>query len=208
MYTQRRRLRQGAYNLIASVVVLAAAFMAQEVRADTKSSQEYQIKAAFLYNIINFVDWPEEKDADSNNQITIGIIGKDPFENAFEPLKNKQAKSKKVLIKRYVGFKEPENSGNQIEAIRKCHLLFVCNSEKQQLEKIINIVKDHSVLVVGDMNDFLESGGIVNFVIEDQKVRFEINNKTAKHAKLTIRSKLLRLAKRVIDEETPQESEN
>jgi len=161
-----------------------------------------------LYNFINFVDWPKEKVTDSNNLITIGIIGTDPFGKAFEPLKNKQAKGKKVIIKRFISLKESEKSDNQIQAIRKCHLLFVCRSEKQQLRKIINIVKDHSVLLVGDMNDFLESGGIVNFVIENQKVRFEINNNAAKQAKLNIRSKLLRLAKKVIGEDTSDKPEN
>jgi len=87
-------------------------------------------------------------------------------------------------------------------------LLFICRSEKEQLGKIINIVKDHNVLTVGDMNDFLESGGIINFVIDDQKVRFEINNNAAKQEKLNIRSKLLRLAKKVIEEETSGKKNN
>lgn len=187
-----------------SLVLVAA----PRVRADSEKSKEYQIKAAFLYNFINFVDWPKEKVEDNDNLITIGIIGKDPFEQAFEPLKNKQAKGKKVLIKRFISFKESTLSTDQIEAIRKCHLLFICRSEKEQLRKIINIVKDHNVLTVGDMNDFLESGGIINFVIDDQKVRFEINNNSAKQAKLNIRSKLLRLAKKVIEEETSGKKNN
>jgi len=181
---------------------------APRVRADSEKSKEYQIKAAFLYNFINFVDWPKEKVEDNDNLITIGIIGKDPFEQAFEPLKNKQTKGKKVLIKRFISFKESTLSTDQVEAIRKCHLLFICRSEKEQLRKIINIVKDHNVLTVGDMNDFLESGGIINFVIDDQKVRFEINNNSAKQAKLNIRSKLLRLAKKVIEEETSGKKNN
>lgn len=170
--------------------------------ADPEKSKEYQIKAAFLYNFINFVDWPKEKVVDSNDLITIGIIGTDPFGRAFEPLKDKQVKGKKVQIKRYIGLKETTLSGDKVETIRKCHLLFICRSEKEHLKKVVNVVKDHSVLLVGDMDEFLESGGIINFVIEDQKVHFEINNTTAKKAKLSIRSKLLRLAKKVIEEET------
>jgi len=194
------------YNLV--VIALTIVVAAHTTRAESEHSQEYKIKAAFLYNFINFVDWPKEKVVDNNDLITVGIIGTDPFGKAFEPLNNKQAKGKKVLIKRFKGFEESIKSSNQIEAIRKCHLLFVCRSEKQQLKKIINIVKDHSVLTVGDMNDFLESDGIINFVIEDQKVSFEINNNTAKQAKLNIRSKLLRLAKKVIEEQTSDKTEN
>lgn len=206
--SDRYQMRIKPYILLLMLFSLVLV-VAPQVRAASEKSKEYQIKAAFLYNFINFVDWPKEKVVDNNDLITIGIIGTDPFGKAFEPLNNKQAKGKKVLIKRFKGLEESIKSSNQIEAIRKCHLLFVCRSEKQQLRKIINnIVKDHSVLTVGDMNDFLESGGIINFVIEDQKVRFEINNNTAKQTKLNIRSKLLRLAKKVIEEETTDKTEN
>jgi len=187
-----------AYILVVVVLVL---FIGSQARADPTASEEYQVKAAFLYNFVNFVDWPKEKVTDSNELITIGIIGSDPFGQAFEPLKNKQAKDKKVLIKQFVSLKESKLSSDQAEAVRKCHLLFVCSSEKEQLKEIINLVQGHSVLIVGDMDGFLESGGIVNFVIEDKKVHFEINNNAAKQSKLNIRSKLLRLAKRVIAED-------
>jgi len=192
------RIKPYILSLTLFSLVLVAA---PRVRADSEKSKEYQIKAAFLYNFINFVDWPKEKVEDNDNLITIGIIGKDPFKQAFEPLKNKQAKGKKVVIKRFISFKESTLSTDQVGAIRKCHSLFVCRSEKEQLEKIINLVKDYNVLIVGDMPDFLEPGGMINFVIEDKKVRFEINNAIAKQAKLNIRSKLLRLAKRVVEED-------
>jgi hypothetical protein len=182
------------------VLVLTLVVFVQTARAEPEQSQEYKVKAAFLYNFINFVDWPEEKPSDEKT-ITIGIIGSDPFGQAFEPLKNKQAKDKKVLIKRFISLKESKLSSDQIEAIRKCHLLFVCRSEKEQLKEIINLVQGHRVLTVGDMNGFLESGGMVNFIIEDTRICFEINNTVAKQAKLNIRSKLLRLAKRVIEED-------
>lgn len=173
-------------------------------RDEPSSVQEYQIKAAFLYNFINFVDWPEEKE-DSNNPIIIGIIGKDPFEKAFEPIKNKQVKGRKVLIKRFKDIEELKQTSEQIESVRKCYLLFVCYSEKKKLSEIINLVKDHSVLTVGDTKDFLESGGMINFLMEDKKVCFEINNNAAKQAELKIRSKLLRLAKRVIEEKPSED---
>lgn len=192
-------------------VVLAPALLVLPIvpkaRADTAPNKEQQIKAAFIYNFIKFVDWPKEKMADSNEPITIGIIGKDPFGKAFEPIKKKQVKGKKVVIKRFKGFEELKQSSEQIEAIRKCHLLFICSSKKN-LKEVINSVKDHSVLTVADIKGFLESGGIINFLIEDKKVRFEINNTAAKQAKLKIRSKLLRLAKRVIPEKPSEEAKN
>lgn len=193
------------------VLALLAGGLAPQARAH--HSPEYHVKAAFVYNFIRFVDWPKEKAADSNEAITIGVLGKDPFEDAFEPLKDKQAKGRKVVVKRFKGFEELKKSSqgdkselqHQIKALRKCYLLFICSSEEKALGDIITSVKDHPVLTVGDMPGFLEAGGIVNFVMEEKKVRFEINITAARHAKLKISSKLLRLAKRVVKEKPPKD---
>jgi hypothetical protein len=197
-----------AYNLIVLALALFMAAIATKARADSAASLEYQVKAAFLYNFIKFVDWPEEKTADGNEPIIIGIIGKDPFGSAFDPIKDDIVKDKKVVIKRFTGLEELKNSGEedkskphpQVEIIKKCHLLFICNSENKSLKETINLVQDHSVLTVADTQGFLESGGIINFVMEEKKVRFEINITAAKRAKLKIRSQLLKLAKRTIEE--------
>lgn len=198
-------------------VVLALALLVvaivPEALADSARSQEYQIKAAFLYNFIKFVEWPKEKFADSNEPITIGIIGKDPFGKAFEPLKNKKAKGRKIVVKRFKGFEElkeihgKDKAGLQreIKTIRKCHVLFICCSEKESQRDIINSVKAYSVLTVGESEVFFKSGGIINFQLEEKKVRFEINDMAAKRAKLKISSKLLRLAKRVVKERPPKD---
>jgi hypothetical protein len=177
------------------------------VRADSVKSKEYQIKAAFLYNFVKFVDWPKGKPSDEKT-ITIGIIGESPFGEAFEPLKDKEAKNKKVEIKLFRSVQESKLPDEQIEAIRRCHVLFICRSEAEQFGKIKDSLKGHSILTVGDMKDFLTSGGIINFVKEEEKVRFEINNTAAKKAKIEIRSKLLRLAKKVVDEQASNGARN
>lgn len=195
-------MRIRAYNLIVLALALCVTPTIPSAWADSTQSREYQVKAAFLYNFIKFVDWPEENLADSNEPITIGIIGKEPFGDAFEPIKDKLIKGKKAIVKRFKGLEELKKSAEehpQIEAIRQCHLLFICHSEKEKLEEIINCVQDHSVLTVGDMKGFLKSGGIINFIMEGKKIRFEINVTAAKRAKLKIRSQLLRLAKKVIE---------
>jgi hypothetical protein len=202
-------MRIRAYKLIVLILALFVTPFVSKVRADTTASREYQVKAAFLYNFMNFVDWPEEKLSDSNEPIIIGIIGSDPFGDAFEPVKNKKVKGKNVVIRRFEGLKEQKESdekdreelNQEIEAIRECHVLFICRSEEKKLKKTINLVKENNVLTVSDIEGFLEAGGIINFVTEDQKVRFEINVTAAKRAKVKIRSQLLRLAKRVVEEE-------
>jgi hypothetical protein len=186
------------------IFMILALFAAPQGRAESTSVREYQVKAAFLYNFIMFIDWPEEKMPASNEPIIIGIIGKDPFENAFDPVKDKLAKDRKVVVKRFKGLEELKKAGEaefnqQIEAIKKCHLLFICLSEEKVVKEITDLVKNNNILIVGDMPKFLEAGGgIINFVLEEQKVRFEVDATAAKQAGLKIRSQLLRLATRVI----------
>ncbi|MBN2271349.1 MAG: YfiR family protein [Sedimentisphaerales bacterium] len=176
------------------------------LRAETESSQEYKVKAAFLYNFINFVDWPKEKMGEPNEPILLGIIGKDPFANAFEPVKNKQIKNRKVVVKRLKSVAELKKLGPSaedelarlIDAAKKCHLVFVCSSEQECLKDILSPLKDLPILTVADTKDFLQAGGIVNFVMIDNKVRFEISDAAAKLARLKLRSQLLRLAAKVV----------
>ena len=202
-------------------VVLALALFVMPIAAraqdDSEQSREYKIKAAFLYNFIKFVDWPKEKIGDSNEPVIIGIICKHVghIGEAIEPVKDKKAKGRNIVVKRFGSFEELKKSGRKdkaelarkIKALTKCHLLFICSSEEKNFKEIINLVKDHNVLTVGETKGFLESGGIINFLMEEKKVRFEVNITAAERAKVEIRSKLLRLAKRVVKEDTAREKQ-
>ncbi len=175
------------------------------VRGDETANLEYQIKAAFLYNFLKFVEWPKSKTREEDKPIIIGIIGKDVFQGAFENLKDKTIEGKKVVIKQYKGISELDNSSQkhpQIETIRKSHMLFICPSEKNYMRIILESVKEQGILTVADTKGFLEAGGIINLMMEEKKVRFEINMIAAKQSGITIRSQLLRLAKKVIKQET------
>jgi hypothetical protein len=88
----------------------------------------------------------------------------------------------------------------KLEALKQCHVLFICESEKKHFKEINELLRHHSVLTVSDTNEFLKSGGMINFILERSKVRFEVNLTAAEKAKLDIRSQLLRLAKTVIRE--------
>jgi len=192
------------YILLFLSIVLQITPAAAQSKSDSEIGREYQIKAAFVYNFIKFVDWPQDKTEGQNEPIMIGIIGKDPFGGAFEPITSKQIKGKKSLISRFESFKQLKESSeadkSKIESLRKCHLLFICSSEKENLTDIIRLVNKYNVLTVGDMPGVLESGGIINFLVRENKVHFEINLVAARQSNLKIRSQLLRLATKVIDE--------
>lgn len=184
----------------------------------TALSKEYQVKAAFIYNFIKFIEWPEpagaeadQKGDDSTEPITIGIIGENPFGKAFEAITKKKIQNRQVVIKHFVGFaknniKYREDGKTKYkykdaDALKACQVLFVSPSETEYYKEIVDIVKDNCVLTIGEVKDFLDTGGIIRFVTEEKKVKFEINLIAAENAQLKIRSKLLRLAKRVVKKE-------
>jgi hypothetical protein len=154
-----------------------------------------------MYNFLKFVDWPEEKTAKTGNQITIGIIGQDPFGAAADILKGKKVEERDVVLKRIDSLqqlKDAADTNAQMDILKKCHLLFICQSERKNTKEIFDILKNNGVLTVSDTQGFIEDGGAINFVIEDNKVRFDINLTASEKAGLKIRSQLLRLAKKVI----------
>lgn len=203
-------MKNTAYILVIFILLMEF-FIAPAMAADSKQNREQQIKAAFLYNFIKFIDWPEEKMADSNEPIIIGIIGSEDFINAFKPVKNKKIKKRNISVKYFAGFEKLGESekvddpqwDQKIKKLKTCHVLFICTCNTVRtgnLTKIIKSLKNSPILTVSETDDFLESGGIINFLMEGKKVRFEINNSAAKQAKLKISSKLLRLARRVVKE--------
>ena len=197
--------------LFVPLVVLLGCLWVSNAYPETKSAQyqEYEVKAAFIYNFLKFVDWPEEKMTKNGNQIIIGIIGEDPFGQAVDIFKDKTVENRTLTIKRFEGLRqlketaEKDKSANEkLEALKTCHLLFICPSERKQIREIIDFVGQNGVLTVGDTDEIIKSGGIIGFVMEDNKIRFDINLTAAEKTGLKIRSQLLRLAKRVIKDES------
>jgi hypothetical protein len=156
----------------------------QAVRAQTMS--EYKVKAAFLCNFVNFVEWPSQTFKTPNEPITICVLGEDPFGNALTEVIREIKLNGRGFVERHIAGKE--------EA-RACQILFISSSERNQLRGITKEVGGLSVLTVGDTRGFAQQGIIVNFVLQDNRVRFEFNTDAADRAHLKISSKLLSLAK-------------
>jgi hypothetical protein len=184
------------------VIVLAIAGT-QTGRAENVVYNEHQVKAAFLYNFIKFSEWPRNKPAEPNT-IIIGLLGDHPFKDAFDAVKDKPIDDKRLIIRDFGKFnqyiKDSENKvqlTKEAEQLKKCHLLFVCDSEWAYTREIIEAVQGSNVLTVGETADFIDLGGIITFVPANDKIAFEINTKAAKQAKIQINTRVLRLAKRI-----------
>jgi YfiR/HmsC-like len=151
-----------------------------------QASNEYQVKAAFLYNFAKFVDWPAEAFGDRNAQLVICVVGDDPFGGALDQAINgKSIGGRSLAVRRLKWGQE----------LRSCHVLYISSSERKRLAQIIQSLRGASVLTVGEMGEFAQQGGIINFIWEANKVRFEINSQGSDQARLKISSKLLSLAK-------------
>lgn len=190
------------------IVLVIALFAAAQSVAGSAPSSEYQVKAVFLYKLVMFVNWPAEKMGEANEPIIMGIIGQNPFGNA-DIISGERVGERKLIVRWFKTFEELKKNeaelNQEIEALKKCHLLFFCASEKNSIGEIMKAIQGAHVLTVGDMSGFLESDGVINFIIRDEKVCFEINVAAAKKAGLEIRSQLLRLAKRVIGEDAAKD---
>ena len=177
----------GGYAPLVARIILFSLLLVFGFKAQAQDAAptEYQIKAAFLYNFAKFVEWPPEAFATPTSPIVIGVLGDNVFGNNLQ-----QTINNKVLNNRPLQFKEFHSV---IEATN-CHILFISTSEKARFQKIMEGLRGSSVLTVSETPEFIGAGGMINFMLEANKIRFQINDEAAKKAGLKISSKLLSLA--------------
>lgn len=145
---------------------------------------EYTLKSALILNFARFTDWPPEAFADSTDTLHICIVGDDAIVDAFAGIEGKRIGERRLAVRKVRSTRRLEN----------CHLLFVSGSNRGRLPQIFAAVKGKPVLTIGEMADFAESGGIINFVKSGGKMRFKVNLDAARRAGLKISSRILKLA--------------
>lgn len=146
---------------------------------------EYQVKAAYLYNFAKFVEWPSDAFSDAKAPFVLGILGEDPFGNAFDSVRDKPVKGRIFVVKKF----------HDVRTITACHILFVSASEKGRWHPIFKALQHKQVLLVGDAEGFARAGGTVNFVIVNKTVSLEVNVDIAARDGLTFNSRILNMAR-------------
>jgi hypothetical protein len=155
------------------------------MKAQATVPLEYQVKATFLYNFSKLTEWPPETFSENTAELVIGIVGEDPFGGAIEKLaEDERQHGRKLVIKRL----------RWNEELKPCHVLFVSRSEKKHLRAILANVDGAGVLTVSEIEGFAASGGMIEFVFDDNRIRFDINREAALRGNLKISSRLLALA--------------
>ena len=146
--------------------------------------EEYQIKAAFLYNFARLVDWPRAP----AGPVVIAILGQDPFGEVLDrAINGKTIGGRPLIVRRQLRTAE----------LKDCRILFVASSEKKRVAPILSGLRGAAVLTIGEFEGFLEQGGGVNFTVENDRVRFDVNLRAAREAGLQISARLLNLARLV-----------
>ena len=155
------------------------------IHAEAPVADEYPVKAAFLFNFAKFVEWPTDAFKGPEDPIAICVLGQNPFGGALEDVVRN-----KIVANRGFQVRDVANA----QQASKCQIVFVTASERKRFRSLMEDLKGHSILTVGEADDFTASGGVINFKLKDARVRIEIDAGAAERAKLHISSKLLSLA--------------
>ena len=156
--------------------------------AEGQAADEYQVKAAYMYNFAKFVDWPAQTFENAAQPIVFCVLGRTPLSQALQ-----EALSGKVVDHRPLVFRQL----TEAKQAGKCQVVFIGMADKKQLRAALEEVKTHSVLTVGDADGFTNEGGIIRFVLEMDRIRLEFNLDAADEAKVHISAKLLSLGKTI-----------
>lgn len=184
-HTRWRRLPCG----VALVAIVSWLFLAvSSLHGQQPKASEFQVKAAYLYNFGRFVQWPDESGADRRESFEICVLGADPFGQALDAtLAGGTIDGKSVMAKRIT---KPQD-------VNSCRILFISSSEEGHLKEDLAALDKTRVLTVSDIPRFSERGGMIGFILEGNRVRFDVNLDSAHGAGLTLSSELLRVATNV-----------
>jgi YfiR/HmsC-like len=166
-------------------LIMLTALLAMPCRADGPS-REYQVKAAFIYNFTQFIDWPSDAFSDDKAPFVVGVIGDDPFSGALEKaMADKAVGNHPIVIKHFA----------TVADLGACQLLFIPASQDASLNSILAKVGNSPELTVGESDGFMPSGGAIRFFLEDGRMRFQLNPDVCDAMRLKVSAKLMKLAR-------------
>jgi hypothetical protein len=169
-------MRRAMFRAAAAVLASGLAWPAGSPGGD---ELEYQVKAAFLFNFLKFVEWPA---AAADSPWVIGVLGHDPFGDVLDQtVLGKVINGRRVEIRRY----------SRLNDVKDCNVLFIGRVEFEHS----GVPVQKGLLTVGETPGFLKSGGIINFYLEDKHLRFEIRATAAHSAGLQVSSQLMKLGR-------------
>jgi hypothetical protein len=166
-------------------LVTAFLFVSATAAQQRTDSSEAAVKAAFLYNFTKFVEWPDSAFPQPAAPFLVCAFADTAFRAELEGiLRNEQVHGRSIAV-----------APASLEDARGCHIAYFAQSEAERQGRMLDALKRAPVLTVGEGRRFLEQGGVVAFLLENNRVRFSVSKANADQAGLSISSKLLRVAR-------------
>ncbi len=177
---------------IGALLLLVLALVLAQLRGDGRAEErptyapaEYQVKAAFVYNFMKFVEWPSGEQL-TGQTLAVCILGDVPLA-PFEELNGREIMGRRIAVKELASPKDA----------RSCQILFIAESRSAGLAGVLDAVGGAPVLTIGDTEGFAKRGVMINMYLENKHVRFEVNAESSRAAGLRISAKLMKLAGKV-----------
>ena len=168
-----------------ALLKVVAALMSALLLVQSPRASEYQVKAVFLFNFGQFVEWPAVATPDPQMPVIIGILGEDPLGTFLdETVRGEHLGLRPFEIRRY----------RELTGIEACNILFINRTENERVAPILAALRNRPILTVSDGDDFAKRGGMIQFVSDKNRIRLRINLEAAQAANIVISSKLLRVA--------------
>jgi hypothetical protein len=168
----------------AALIVMCALLNVPYLPGQTTKRTDHQVKAAYLYEFGKFVQWPARAGESKQDPFNICILGENPFGTALDSLSGQTINGQGVVIRQISKTQDSE----------ECRVLFVAASEEKHVSIILAALQKLPILTVSDMPHFLNRGGMIQFLMHDSKLRFEVNRTATERVGLTLSSELLKVA--------------
>lgn len=167
-----------------SLILMSSLFCAQ---AYSGTNKEYQLKAAYLLNFARFIYWPEDAFKATGETFNLCVFGDSPFGDNLDKLSNKKIQNKNIKL----------IYANLVGEIELCHIVYFSDSEKENFKSVINKLPPAIMLTVSDIEGFSKSGGMIEFVRVNNRIKFEINIGQSSNSGIKYRSQLLEVAEQL-----------
>jgi hypothetical protein len=174
----------------AFIVMVLAPHASGEASEVTQPPTEAEIKAAFILNFAKFTDWPAQTFADENTPLTVGFVGADDAFAAFQAISSGKHVNGRKVTALHLG---------SAQNAPQCQILFLRWAKTDTPHTGLGIANDPGALSIGESEDFLKRGGMIRLFVEDNRIKFDVNVGAASRAKIRLSSKLLALARSVVD---------
>jgi hypothetical protein len=175
----------GLRPLLMTIAIVWGLLSGLDAGGQATKPTDYQVKAAYLYNFGRFVEWPAKGATPQNSSFTICVLGEDPFGQALDAtLAGETIGNQKVTARRISSLQESAD----------CQILFISSSEAKRLNKIMEALGNSAVLTVSDIPQFSQRRGMIQLLMEGNRIRFEVNLAATQRAGLTLSSELLKVA--------------